>query len=85
MKITREVLIHICNRFLEEEIKVEHVHDFAWNALTSDSMQWDEEDEIINETLEEWSNEAKYYVINKDNMELWKKILMQVVKKLRFN
>ena len=58
------------------------MHDFAWNALTSDSMQWDEEDEIINETLEEWSNEAKYYVINKDNMELWKKILMQVVKKL---
>ena len=82
MKITREVLIHICDRFLEEEIFVEQVHDFAWNALSSDSMQWDETDETINETLEEWSNEEKYYEINKDNMLLWKKILLKEVNKL---
>jgi|GEM_PF-645245 len=82
MKITREVLIHICDRFLEEEIFVEQVHDFAWNALSSDTMEWDEADEIINETLEEWSNEDKYYEINMDNMHLWKKILTQEVKKL---
>jgi hypothetical protein len=82
MKITREVLIYICDRFIDEEIFVDHVQDFAWNALNSDSMYWDEEDDVINETLEEWDNEAKFYEIKKENMVLWKKILMSEVKKI---
>lgn len=82
MEITRAVLIHICDRFIEKEIFTEQVYEFAWNALNSDSMYWDEADEIINETLEEWSNEEKYYEINMDNIHLWKKILTQEVKKL---
>ncbi len=82
MKITREILIQICDKFINQEIQVEHIKDFAWNAYNSDGMYWDEEDIIINETLEEWDNENKFYEINKDNMILWKKILESKAKKL---
>ena len=82
MIITREILISICDKFINEEINVQHIKDFAWNANNSDNMDWDEDDILVNETLEEWDNEHKFYEINKDNMELWKKILESKVKKL---
>jgi hypothetical protein len=43
--------------------------------MFSDELDWDDEDEILSDTIFEWDNEETNYVINKANMKLWKKRL----------
>ncbi len=75
MKITRQNLIDLCDKFLNDKIDKTVIQDFAWNAITTDDTEW-EEDEIISETIFEWDNEDINYEINKTNIQLWKNRLL---------
>jgi Glu-tRNA(Gln) amidotransferase subunit E-like FAD-binding protein len=74
MKVSRQDLIKICDKFQQDEIGRQEVEDFAWNLITSDEHEWD--DEIIADTLFEWDNEEINVPINKVNMQLWKQRLL---------
>lgn len=73
MAITRQHLIDLCDQFLRDQIDKKDVENFAWQAITSDEMDWD--DSLISDILFEWDNEAINFPINHHNMELWKKRL----------
>jgi hypothetical protein len=75
MKVTRQILIDFCNKFLNDEIYKKDIQDFAWEAITSDEFDF-VEDEIISETVFEWDNEDINFEINKTNIILWKKRLL---------
>ena len=75
MIITRQILIAYCDKFLDDIIDKKHIHDFAWEAITSDDFEFNE-DEIISDTLFEWDNEDINFEINKVNIQLWKKRLL---------
>ncbi len=82
MTITRELLIGLCDKFINGQIDKMAIKDFAWNAITSDSTEW-EEDNIISETLFEWDNEDINYEINTNNIQLWKNRLESGVDELQ--
>lgn len=85
MKITREILIEFCDKFLEGRITKTIIQDFAWNAVTSDEVEF-VEDEMIKEILFEWDNEDINFEISKTNVQLWKKRLLTGVDDLlRYN
>lgn len=74
MQVSRQDLIEICDKFLQDEIGRQEVEDFAWNLITSDEHEW--EDDVIEDTLFEWDNEEINIPINKVNMQLWKQRLL---------
>lgn len=80
MNIERKQLIELCDKFLNGEIPKEDLTDFAWNCITSDEIDWD--DEIISETIFDWDNEEINFPINKVNMKLWKNRLENDVDEL---
>lgn len=73
MAITRKHLIDLCDQFLRNDIGKREIEDFAWQAITSDEMDWDED--IVSDILFEWDNEEINFQIDHHNMELWKKRL----------
>lgn len=75
MKLTRQQLIEQCDKFLNDQIGKEQIQNFAWNAITEDDYEWDN-DEILSETIFEWDNEGINFEINKTNILLWKKRLL---------
>jgi hypothetical protein len=75
MKVTRQILIDFCNKFLKDEISKKEIQDFAWEAITSDEFEF-VEDEIISDTIFEWDNEVINFEINKTNISLWKNRLL---------
>lgn len=80
MAITRQHLIDLCDQFLSNEIGKKEIEDFAWQAITSDEMDWD--DDLISDILFEWDNEEINFEINHHNMELLKKRLKTDVDEL---
>jgi hypothetical protein len=80
MQVSRQDLIQICDKFLQDEIGRQEVEDYAWALITSDNHERD--DEIIAETLVDWDNEEMNFPINKVNMQLWKKRLITGVDEL---
>lgn len=82
MNIERKQLIELCDKFLKDEIQTIDLSNFAWNCITSDEIDWDENDEIISETLFEWDNEEINFPINKVNIKLWKNRLENDVDEL---
>lgn len=72
MKITRKNLIQLCNKFLNNEISKTEIESFASTLMFSDELDWDDEDEILSNTIFEWDNENINFPINKVNMQLWK-------------
>ena len=74
MQVTRQDLVQMCDKFLQDEIGKKEVEDFAWDIITSDEYQCD--DEVIDDTLFEWDNEEINVPINKVNMQLWKQRLL---------
>ena len=80
MQVSRQDLLQICDKFLQYEIGRQEVEDYAWNLITSDDHEWD--DDIIAETLFDWDNEEINFPINKVNMELWKKRLLTGIDEL---
>ena len=80
MQVSREDLLQICDNFLQHKIGRQEVEDYAWNLITSDNHQWD--DDVISETLFDWDNEVINYPVNKVNMQLWKKRLITGVDEL---
>jgi hypothetical protein len=77
MNITRENLTQLCDKFLNNEITKIEIKSFASTLMFSDELDWDDEDEILSDTIFEWDNEETNYVINKANMKLWKKRLLK--------
>ncbi|MCP9764141.1 immunity protein Imm33 domain-containing protein [Lacihabitans soyangensis] len=75
MKVTRQDLIELCDKFLDNKIDKVIIQDFAWTAITDDDFEW-QDDEIISETIFEWDNEDINFEINKTNISLWKKRLL---------
>jgi hypothetical protein len=71
MKIGRDNLIELCEKFLNDQIDKSMIQDFAWRAISDDEFEWDE-DEIISNTLFDWDNEEINFPINKVNTKLWK-------------
>jgi len=80
MQVSREDLLQICDNFLQHKIGRQEVEDYAWNLITSDNHQWD--DDVISETLFDWDNEVINYPVNKVNMQLWKKRLITGIDEL---
>ncbi len=74
MQVSRQELLQICDKFLQDKVGRKDVEDFAWNLITSDDHEWD--DDIIAETLFDWDNEEINFPINKVNMQLWRKRLL---------
>jgi hypothetical protein len=75
MKITRQNLIDLCDKFLNDKIDKAFIQDFAWNTITHDEFEL-LDDEIISDTIFEWDNEDINFEINKTNIQLWKKRLL---------
>jgi len=75
MTATRQNLIDLCDKFLEDKIDKKFIQDFAWKAITSDEFEF-VEDEIISDTIVDWDNEDMNFEINKTNMQLWKNRLL---------
>ena len=85
MKIHRSDLIELCDKFLEDKIDKTVIQEFAWEAITSDEIDW-EEDEIVSDTIFDWDNEDINFEINKTNIQLWKnRLLTNEDKLLEFN
>lgn len=82
MNIERNQLIELCDKFLKDEIQKIDLSNFAWKCIASDEIDWNENDEIISETLFEWDNEEINFPINKVNVKLWKKRLENNVDEL---
>jgi hypothetical protein len=82
MNIERKQLIELCDKFLKDEIQKIDLSNFAWNCIASDEIDWDENDEIISETIFDWDNEEINFPINKVNMKLWKNRLENDVDEL---
>lgn len=82
MNIERKQLIELCDKFLNDEINSNDLSVFAFAAIMSDEVEWNENDEIISETLFEWDNEEINFPINKVNMKLWKNRLENDVDEL---
>jgi hypothetical protein len=82
MNIEKKHLIELCDKFLNDEISSNDLSVFAFNAIMSDEIEWDENDEIISETLFEWDNEEINFPINKVNMKIWKNKLENDVDEL---
>ena len=75
MIIKRNKLIELCDQFLNKEISKNELIDFAWNCITSDEIDLDENDNLISQTIFEWDNEIINFPINTENIKLWKKRL----------
>jgi hypothetical protein len=75
MIITRQNLIDLCDKFLDDKIDKIFIQNFAWEAITSDEIEL-EKDETILETIFEWDNENINFEINKTNIKLWKNRLL---------
>jgi hypothetical protein len=82
MNIERKQLIELCDKFLNDEINSNDLSVFAFDAIMSDEVEWNENDEIISETLFEWDDEEINFPINKVNMKLWKNRLENDVDEL---
>ena len=82
MIIERKQLIELCDKFLNDEIQKIDLSIFAWNCFASDEIDWDENDEIISETIFDWDNEEINFDINKVNIKLWKNKLENDVDEL---
>ena len=82
MSIERKQLIELRDKFLKDEIQKIDLSNFAWNCIASDEIDWDENDEIISETIFDWDNEEINFPINKVNMKLWKNRLENDVDEL---
>jgi hypothetical protein len=76
MVITRQYLIDLCDQFLRKEIGKKEIEDFAWQAMTHDDLDWN--DDLISDILFEWDNEEINFEINHHYMELWKNRLKSV-------
>lgn len=76
MTITRENLILLCDKFLNDEICTAEIVSFASTLMFSEEMDWDDTDEALSDTIAEWDNETKQFPINKVNMLIWKERLM---------
>ena len=75
MNLERSVLIELCDKFLKYEILKEDLDFYAFETFMSDEVDWDEDDQVISQTLFEWHNEDINFPINEVNMKLWKKRL----------
>ena len=76
MIITRRDLIDLCDKFLDNKIDKSFIQNYAWEAVTVDETEW-EEDETISNTIFEWDNEDINFEINKANIQLWKNRLLK--------
>lgn len=82
MIVTRQNLIQLCDRFLNNEISKGEIKSFASTLMFSDELDWDDNDEVLSDTIFEWDNEEINFPINKVNMLLWKNRLENNIDKL---
>lgn len=82
MQITRKDLIKLCDKFLTEEIDKIEIKNFASTLMFSDELDWDDDDEVLTNTIFEWDNEIENFPINKVNINLWKNRLVNNSDKL---
>jgi len=75
MAITRQHLIELCDKYLDNKIDKLVIQDFAWKTICNDNFEWNE-DEVISDTIFEWDNEDINFEINKTNIQLWKNKLL---------
>ena len=82
MIVTRQNLIQLCDRFLNNEISKGEIKSFASTLMFSDELDWDDNDEVLSDTIFEWDNEEINFPINKVNMFLWKNRIKNNINKL---
>jgi len=78
MNITRQELIKICDRFLEDKISKEEMIHFATSVMFDDEDKYDCEDEIVEEILAQWDNVHTQYKINKRSIEFLREHLLKI-------
>ena len=83
MNLERKELIELCNKFLKNEISKEDLNFYAFETYISDEVDWDEDDQVISQTLFEWHNEDINFPINEINMKLWKNRLETNIDELK--
>jgi hypothetical protein len=82
MNIERKQLIELCDKFLNGEIQKTDLSNFASNCIFSEEIDWEENDNVISETIFEWDNEDINFPINNVNVKLWKNRLQNNVDEL---
>lgn len=83
MEITRKDIIRLCDQFLNDKITKVEIKNFASTLMFSDELDWDDEDEMLSNTIFEWDNEAENFPITKVNMALWKSRLKNNIDSLQ--
>ena len=72
MRVTRQDLIDLCDKFLNEKIDKTIIQDFALSAISDDDLEWD--DDVIADTIFEWDNEEINFEIKGNPIETLIKI-----------
>lgn len=80
MKVNRQDILQICDKFLRDEISKQDIEEYAWAHITNDNDEY--EDDVVAETLFDWDNEEINYPITKVNMKLWEKRLLTDIDEL---
>ena len=78
MNITRQELIKICDRFLEDKISKEEMIHFATSVMFDDEDKYECEDEIVEEILSQWDNVHTQHKINKNSIQFLRDNLLKV-------
>ena len=76
-RITRTELINICDNFLNDKIEKLDIINFAARVFFDDEDEYECEDETVDTIIFQWDNEIINFEINKKNVELWKKWLIE--------
>ena len=69
-KIFRSDLITKCDKYLNGEIKEKDFEDYAWNLITEEHFDWD--DDVISDIIYQWDSPEINFPITKTNIRLWK-------------
>ncbi len=70
IKISRSDLIAKCNQYLNGEIKEKDFENYAWNLITKEHIDWD--DDVISDIIYQWDSPEINFPITKQNIRLWK-------------
>jgi hypothetical protein len=74
-EINREHLIRLCNEVLDGKLTFEDLNTIAFALFTSEHLNREENDDIMEEVLFAWDNPEIGFPLTIDNMKKWKLLL----------
>ena len=73
--VKREHLIRLCNDALDGNLNFEDLNTIAYALFTSEFLNREENDQIMEDVLFEWDNPEIGFPLTYDNMKKWKLLL----------